>query len=271
MQLTEHLHHEHEHNHDHEAHDEQGEMLRSWLKIAVLLGLGAYFIYNIASGNLSNYINVRFAWLSYVAAALFVLLGAFSAYNLLRSKAYDIPDPHKDEHHNHDHDHNHGISWLGLAVVSIPLLLGTLIPSRPLGADAIQGVNMSVVAVEEAPLSTNPSTWNVLDWLRSFNMNSDIHSFDGQAANIVGFVYRDANFAEDQFMVARFTISCCVADASAIGLPVVVDNAQDYETDSWVQVNGTFRVEDFRNSEVPVLYATSVEQVEEPEHPYLYP
>jgi len=269
MELSQpHLHHEHErdHEHHHEAHNDQSDMLREWLKVAVLLGLGAYFIYNIISGNLSNYINVRFAWLSYVAAALFMLLGVFGAYSLLR------PKPHEHNHdHDHDHDHDHGISWVGLAIVSVPLLLGTLIPSRPLGADAIQGVNMSVVAVDETLAPTDPATWNVLDWLRSFNMNSDIHSFDGQAANVVGLVWRDANFAENQFMVARFTISCCVADASPIGLPVVFDDAQSYPTDTWVQVNGNFRVEDFRGSEFPVLYATSIEQIEEPEHPYLYP
>ena len=43
-----------------------------------MIGLGMYFVYNIASGNIPNYVNARFAWLSYVAAALFLLIGGFS-------------------------------------------------------------------------------------------------------------------------------------------------------------------------------------------------
>src|SRR6185503_5423654 len=60
------------------------QQLQEWAKAALLLALGVYFVYVIASGNLANYINARFAWLSYVAAAMFLLLGGFSVYELLR-------------------------------------------------------------------------------------------------------------------------------------------------------------------------------------------
>ena len=35
-----------------------------------------------------------------------------------------------------------------------------------------------------------------------------------RTANVVGFVYQDDRFGEDEFMVSRFTVSCCVADAA---------------------------------------------------------
>jgi putative membrane protein len=72
-------------------------------------------------------------------------------------------------------------------------------------------------------------------------------------------------------MVARFAISCCVADASAIGLPVVWDSAADLPQGEWIRVKGTFDVGAFNGDTVPVLQASSVEQVAQPEHPYLYP
>ena len=67
----------------------QDDTLQQWLKTAILLGLGLYFIYNLLSGNLTNYINARFAWLSWVAAPLFLLLGALSAYSLLTRRDDD--------------------------------------------------------------------------------------------------------------------------------------------------------------------------------------
>ncbi len=73
----------HDEHHDHD-HDHRTETIQLWIKTALLFGLGIYFAYNIASGNLSNYINARFAWLSYVASALFLLIGLFSAIHLLR-------------------------------------------------------------------------------------------------------------------------------------------------------------------------------------------
>ena len=47
-----------------------------------------------------------------------------------------------------------------------------------------------------------------------------LSQFNGQPADLIGFVYSEPTFGGDHFMVARFAISCCVADASAIGVPV---------------------------------------------------
>jgi putative membrane protein len=269
--------HPHEHHHEHE-HNHQQENLQAWLKTALLAGLGLYFTYNIVSGNLSNYINVRFAWLSYVAAAMFLALGAMSAYSLWSERKHK----HKnDESCGPDcdcgHDHNHGMSWGALAVVALPLILGTLVPSRPLGASAVDGtinLNSSTAGAGNTTITTfsiNPLERNVLDWLRVFNATSDYSEVSGQPADLTGFVYQEPGFEEGTFMLARFTISCCVADAAAIGLPIAWQGASDLQADSWVRVQGEFEVADFRGDRVPVLRASSIEPIEQPAHPYLYP
>lgn len=236
------------------------DQLQGWLKTALLLGLAVYFVYNILSGNLTNYINQRFSWLSYVAVVLFALLGIANALELLRGSI-------------RIRSHGEVLTWRALAIFAIPLILGTLIPSQPLGATAVDGnISLNTASVTNATtFTTNPLEWNVLDWLRAFNAADDIKSFNGKEANVIGFVYREASFPDDQFMVARFTISCCVADASALGLPVIWANAPDIQQDTWVQVKGNFQVEDFRGDTVPVLHANTVEVVPQPEHPYLYP
>jgi uncharacterized repeat protein (TIGR03943 family) len=234
-----------------------------WVKALLLIGLGIYFIYNIGSGNITNYVNERFAWLSYVAAGLFLLIGGFSIWHLLR-----------EHDHEHGHDHQHEpISWRVLAILAVPLVLGTLIPSRPLGAEAVSGgVNLSSAATVATSQTFNvaPEQRNVLDWLRAFN-SGDYQQFEGQPANVIGFVYSEPTYDANQFMVARFAISCCVADATALGLPVSWANAADLTQGQWIEVKGTFRVASFGGDEVPVIQASSVEQVAQPEHPYLYP
>ena len=238
------------------------ENLIGWAKSAVLVSLGVYFIYSIASGNLSNYINQRFAWLSYVAAGLFLLLGVANTVDLLLHRDYAYLD------------RSHApITWKVIVIVAIPLMLGTLVPSRPLGsAAAAGGVSLSAASVTKATtFTTDPLKWNVLDWLRAFNMTDDIASFNGRQANVVGFVYREATFPENQFMVARFAVSCCVADASALGLPVVSDQASQYPADTWVQITGTLKVGKFKGDNWPVLQADTIQKIPQPDHPYLYP
>lgn len=263
--LHDHDHHDHEHHHDHAA--ERHEMLMMWLKTGILLGLGVYFTVLILSGNLPNYINIRFSWLSYLAAALFLTTGAISAHHLLTA--------HRGHDHGHGHEgHNHGsLSWGVLAITALPLVLGTLVPSRPLGADAVSGgVNLSTVeGAQVQTLSVPPTERTVLDWLRAFGREADMAAFDGQPVDVIGFIYREPTYGDDQFLVARFTVACCVADANAIGLPVAWPETTALPVGGWVRVQGTLQAGDFTGDRVPIVQAEAVEVVAQPDHPYLYP
>lgn len=240
--------------------------LQQWLQVAILAGLGVYFTYNIISGNLANYINERFVWLSWIAVLLFFALAGFSAYRIVRQDGtqttYDFSSINMQT-----------ATWSVLATAAIPLVLGVMIPSQPLGAAAIQGSisTTAVRGVNESGFSIAPENRNILDWLREFNGSSDHEVFNGQPADVVGFVYREPDFAPNEFMVARFTVSCCVADASALGLPVTATNAANFETGTWVQVTGEVQVGDFGEDVLPVIHGESITSVETPEHPYLYP
>jgi uncharacterized repeat protein (TIGR03943 family) len=244
-----------------------GKRLQAWAKAVLLIGLCLYFAWVIASGNLANYINARFAWLSYVAVAIFALLGAWQAWQLLRrANADDSAMPALASH-------GRDISWGTLAVIAIPLLLGTLVPSRPLGVEAIGG-NIAITnaaAANVAEFTIDPLQRNILDWLRVFNTTTDFHELDGERADLTGFVYREPTFGEDQFMIARYSVSCCVADASALGVPVAYADAAALEPGQWVRVLGAFQVGNFRDNLLPILQVESVELIEQPQHPYLYP
>lgn len=239
--------------------------IQQWLRVVILAGLGTYFTYNIISGNLANYINERFVWLSYVAVVLFFVLAIFSVYRIVRG---DDSSPYSLSNMS-----TQTVTWAVLATAAIPLVLGVMIPSQPLGAEAVNG-SISTNAVRgtaESGFAIPPENRNILDWLREFNASSNYETFNGQNADVIGFVYREPDFAPNQFMVARFTVACCVADASAIGLPVYDDNAADFETGAWVRINGTILVDDFNGDVLPIIQSESIERVSMPEHPYLYP
>jgi len=240
---------------------------RIWTKTTILLGMGIYLTVLILSGNLINYINIRFAWLVYVGAGLFFVLGLVSLYAVMTQ-------PKKaDTSYHFQSENGNAITWGILAIVAIPLILAAIIPSRPLGAEAVSGgISLKSVGIDSATAFTrNPLDRNILDWIRTFANSNTPAEFNNQPVDVIGFVYREPNFLPEEFMVARFTMSCCVADASAIGLPVTFDGSSDLTDGVWVRVQGELKADDFDETFVPVIVATSIDVVEQPEQPYLYP
>jgi uncharacterized repeat protein (TIGR03943 family) len=246
----------------------------AWAKAVLMLGMGGYFTFVIANGTLDNYLNLRYAWLVYLAAGLFLLVGGYLLFQLVTGGR---------AHARAAEAGGLGgfglarapVTWTHVAILSIPLALGLLIPSRPLTVDAIGATGLSTsgsVAANAANVfEIAPLNRTVLDWLRAFNNTSDPAEIVGEPADVLGFVYTEPGFAEGTFMVARFTISCCVADSSAIGLPVAYDGAAALEQGAWVRIQGSMDVGEFRGDILPILRAQTLEVVPEPKNPYLYP
>jgi uncharacterized repeat protein (TIGR03943 family) len=244
------------------------------LKVSVLIGLAIYFAYVYLTGKLAIYIEPRFNWLSIVGVLLFAVL----ALSFAGSQMSDHDDhDHHDHDHEHEHSHNHNSLW-AIIIVAIPLVLGFVIPAKPLGADSLNegevDTDFSSVSLGRSgtqTLTMIASERNVLDWARAFNSSPDIEQFIGEEANVVGFVYRDSRFGDNQFMVLRFTLTCCVADAQAVGLVVQVpEGTPRFATDTWVNIKGTFQIEEFDGDTIPILFAEEVESVDQPDQPYLY-
>lgn len=246
------------------------EKLIPLARIILLLLLAVFLAEKYFSGKLFYYIGPRFSWLTLLAIGFLLMLAVGTLVKLRAQMAHD----HEHDHDHHDHDHDSPSLW-PLMVVAVPLLLGFVIPARPLGASAIgnRGVStdVGVASDKTTRLTIVPSERNILDWVRIVNNTPDPTALNGQEANVLGFVYRDPRFADNQFMVARFTLTCCVADALAIGIVVVDNNTGQFTQDTWVQVKGSFTVGELDGEAMPVLIADEITPVDAPEQPYLYP
>ena len=237
---------------------------------AAVLGLsGLMFYAKISDGTLNFYISQRFAWLSFVAVLLFFVLALTMVYRLLeRRSTAETGMPAT---------HGGNMSALSLAILAIPALLGLLVPARPLGASAISSKGIGLTAPTGPQSVTqvrrpNTGTRNILDWLREFQREADpVAAFKGQSVDVIGFVYRDARSGENQFWVSRFAVSCCVADAAALGLLVQTDQTKTLKTDVWVRVTGKIGASQFAGETLPAILPEKIEPVDQPKQPYLYP
>jgi uncharacterized repeat protein (TIGR03943 family) len=120
-------------------------------------------------------------------------------------------------------------------------------------------------------LDLAPTERTILDWVRAFNYESDPSIFNGQPADVIGFVFHDTRLTANQFFVGRFAVTCCVADASAIGIIVDWPQSADLADNSWVRVQGTVNAASLDGRPIAELQASTVELVPEPANPYLYP
>lgn len=235
------------------------------IRLTLIAMLLSYLGYAMYTGKLANYINLRFQWLSWVAIIILSLM--------LINEIVLILKPEYLHTHEHEHEHNQ-TTWYMVAMMGVPLVLGIAIPSAPLGAESIRG-SVSTVgfapAVSADTFSISPEKRNILDWVRVVSDSANWSEFDGEKVDVSGFVYREPNIPAGQFMIARFTMSCCVADASALALFVETSDAEAYADGEWIQVTGAMQYRTVNDNPHLVISATDITYIPLPEQPYLYP
>ena len=247
-------------------------LYRSWQAL-LLLALFLFLMSKVFNNQLLWYINARFAALTIIGIILLAILAQrlFSEVHLLRGQA------ESDQAHHHHDDHDHAPSAINLWIMLIPLLIGILIPAKPLDASAVSAKGLTtsspiVSSDSSARIFETPSEQrNVLDWVKLFYFEKELTPYIGQQASVIGFVYFDERLPEGQFFVSRFILSCCAADGYAVGMIVEWDQIDSLKQDEWVQVKGPVDAVSAESGVSPMIRAKSVELVTQPDQPYLYP
>ncbi len=110
---------------------------------------------------------------------------------------------------------------------------------------------------------------NYLDVMTLLDLHLD--KFIGKELETTGFVYRESDFDDNRLVVARFSMTCCTADAGVYGTLVETDEASAYENDMWIRVRGTIHKTEYHGFKLPVIQLREVTVVAEPDSPYVYP
>ncbi|TMV46479.1 TIGR03943 family protein [Paenibacillus mesophilus] len=95
--------------------------------------------------------------------------------------------------------------------------------------------------------------------------------FTGKKVKLSGFVYRDETMNARQFVIGRFSVQCCSADAAPFGVLVESDRAGLYAGDQWVEITGTIGTTKFDGSEIMVVKAEQIVKIQPPKEQYVYP
>ena len=84
-------------------------------------------------------------------------------------------------------------------------------------------------------------------------------------------LWRDAGlFLMALFVVFRFVINCCAADATPAAVLVDGEDMPDLPESAWVEVEGTFTLHEKNGRRVPILEKSSIKKIDAPKQQYLF-
>ncbi|MGG0239123.1 TIGR03943 family putative permease subunit [Bacillus rhizoplanae] len=101
-------------------------------------------------------------------------------------------------------------------------------------------------------------------------ISRDVIGFEGKEITFSGFVYRDKEVEGNKVVVARYGITCCVADATVYGMIVSGEGIIELQNETWVTITGTLDETTYRGALFPLVKANKVEKIEAPKQPYVY-
>lgn len=223
------------------------------ISIAVVLGAwAALYVFLLVSDRTSLYLSSRTAWLIPVGAA--ILIVAFLGRLLFRGEG-EQPLSRRDAG--------------GLAVVAIPVIVVLALPPASLSSYAA-GRRSSFASAAFVPsvediAKGDLSLADVAGAVRSEEAMAALQARAGAEVSFVGFVNRDSGMPADEFMLTRFLISCCVADALSVQVRVVGAPSGSLEQDQWVRVTGSL----YPLQDEVVIDTQKIEKIARPKHPYL--
>lgn len=96
-------------------------------------------------------------------------------------------------------------------------------------------------------------------------------AFVGKRLEMSGYVYREDDMKQEQFVVSRLAMGCCSADMEPYGLLASSPQAKELHDDAWVTVIATVALTDYNGMEIMELQVESFELITPPDTPYVYP
>jgi putative membrane protein len=231
--------------------------LNRMLLVVMLFVLAGVLLVRTATAQMALYIHPRYEVLMYVCAVVVFAFAVAVVWDAGRLPAYIVP------------------------MLGVPVLLGVLVVPRPLGSATLlqQSATLNRVAQRgdaefqraRTDATSDTSTWNLYDWAVASSV--DPAALAGRPAVVTGFVVfpPDMDLSDQQFMLARYVITCCTADAGGVGMRVLWPESARLANDQWVEVTGTVEVVDMAGIPTAVLRARQVVPSDPPAKPYLTP
>lgn len=255
-------------------------MVTNWIRMLICFGMAFMMLMLVVSGDFVFLVNPKFRILMILSILLLIILGWVQCLHL---KTRDL----------------HSIGFWGYFFVAFPIFVYLFIPPKALDASMIEKKGITLVSSKQvtnqptsSPTSKEPTEDQTAPYKEALKemKTTDYIVFDeknyseylsvlelypkelvGKKIRIKGFVFRDdPSLKKDEFILSRFTISCCAADASVVGVKSQFPQASILKTDQWIEVEGVLRTTKRFEFDAPMIEIQSYRLTKAPKDPYIY-
>lgn len=218
---------------------------------ATLAAWAGLFWFLLLSGRTSLYLSSRTAWVV-PTGAIVLTVAAVGRLLTLRAPREERLTPRT--------------SW-ALGFIVFPAVVVLALPPTALGSYAASRRSLSAGFSGGPALSAGDRVTlaAVAAGVWSDEARRALVDRAGSLVTFEGIVTRREGSPADEFVLTRFIVSCCVADALSVQVRVVGVPPGRFEEDQWVRVSGTF----YPVGREVVVDAASVRAIPQPQDPYL--
>jgi putative membrane protein len=227
-----------------------------WLESAAVLFIWAVLIgWLTASGSYEKFLRPEL-WVLMLWALLILVLFSWA---MLRQMSPSIKERQEFP------------TYVKLGTLIVPLFFILMAQQQSLGSYAFEkkggpGSFSDMKSALKGPaLPPNDGNVSILQII------DNLDDWKGERITTEGMVYRSEDLPDQTFVLYRFLMVCCAADAVPLGLFIETDNAGTFEPDTWVSVRGLLSIQAMGGVDSPYIKAEQISLADAPVNKYLYP
>jgi uncharacterized repeat protein (TIGR03943 family) len=241
--------------------------------LAMLLW-GLMFLRFAVTGKLYLLLHPDYMWLTHLAIVMLLGLGLIRGVQV----GLSLRHPGRQGLPLQDQDHAvlmpRQISTFLLIAVAV---FGLVYSPQPFTSETAfqRGITDVLGQTRSKPqrfvLSASPEERTIIDWVRTLNVYPEPDAYTDQPVKVSGFVVHIPDWPDNVFMISRFVLTCCAADAYPVGLPVELpEGTPRPDPDTWLEVDGTMQTDTLNNKRQLVIGSAALTEIPEPRNPYEY-
>lgn len=245
--------------------------IKTWIDPIALCLWGLLLLNYWQSGKLNLLIHPNYTLLTVSAAIVLLLLAAWKAVQLWQRRKSVRPS---------DTQHITLLpkGWGSAILIGVAIVSFFVTPRAFTSQTALQrGVGDTAIATQVKPQSfrgvSKPEERTLVEWVRTLQVYPEPDAYVGQKAKIQGFAVHPNNLSNQYFLLTRFVITCCAADAYPVSLPIKLTQGDrsSFKVDQWFEVEGDVISETLADGKRQVVVQSSnIRPIVEPKNPYNY-
>ncbi|WP_242300605.1 TIGR03943 family protein [Bacillus cereus group sp. BfR-BA-01494] len=286
---------------------EEQKAYHRYIRGIILIGLAMLLFKLLVTGNIYNFIAPKMIKFTYIAFVVILIFGIVQVWGDGREKQHDY---NCCKHHTTSKSGIKSFFVYVLFVVPIvsAFLFGSVTIDGSLAGK--RGMNQSVqarslernekegkqvkfdereVLVDSEETSNLATTYKTeeqvvksmlgqrklqvkdKDYVQTMNViGQNVNWFKGKEITFLGFIYKDKDVMGNKAVVARYGITCCIADASVWGMIVTGKNIEKIPEETWVKITGLLDETTYKGTVFPLVKVNKIEKINKPTDPYVY-